>query len=110
MSNESEKSKKIAKNTFILYVRMMFLMLISLYTSRVVLSSLGIIDYGIYNIVGGVVSMFSTVNDTHIPVFFPSLNAAYTVPFALKVWDVLLLQFCANPEPATVASVVVTKE
>lgn len=62
MSNESEKSKRIAKNTFILYVRMMFLMLISLYTSRVVLSSLGIIDYGIYNIVGGVVSMFSIVS------------------------------------------------
>lgn len=46
----------------LLYARMLFLMLISLYTSRVILNSLGEIDYGVYNVVGGVVAMFSMVS------------------------------------------------
>jgi len=54
----SENNKRIAKNTAMLYVRMMLSMLISLYTSRIVLEILGIEDFGIYNVVGGVVSMF----------------------------------------------------
>ena len=41
-------NKRIAQNTIVLYVRMLFLMLISLYTSRILLDSLGVIDYGIY--------------------------------------------------------------
>ena len=56
------KSKKIVKNSAALYVRMVFTMLISLYTSRVVLSALGVSDYGIYNVVGGIVMMFSFLN------------------------------------------------
>jgi O-antigen/teichoic acid export membrane protein len=55
-------SKRIAKNTLLLYVRMLFLMLISLYTSRVILNALGVEDYGIYNVVGGVVTMFSVLS------------------------------------------------
>lgn len=51
------------KNTVILYFRMALMMCISLYTSRVVLQTLGIEDYGIYNVVGGVVIMFSFLND-----------------------------------------------
>lgn len=66
--NNSENSKRIAKNTLLLYVRMLFLMLISLYTSRVILNALGVEDYGIYNVVGGVVTMFSVLSG--------SLNAA----------------------------------
>lgn len=62
MSETSEDSRRIAKNTLILYVRMLFLMLISLYTSRVNLAALGIDDYGIYNVVGGVVGMFSILS------------------------------------------------
>ena len=62
MISESQKSKRIAKNTLLLYVRMLLLMVISLYTSRVVLSALGIEDYGIYNVVGGVVAMFSLIS------------------------------------------------
>lgn len=50
-------SKRIAKNTLLLYVRMLFLMLVGLYTSRVVLQTLGVEDYGIYNVVGGVIAM-----------------------------------------------------
>ena len=63
MSQEtSTNNLRIAKNTFLLYVRMIVIMLVSLYTSRVVLSNLGVDDYGIYNVVGGVVAMFSFVN------------------------------------------------
>ena len=57
-----DRNKRIARNTLILYVRMIFLMLINLYTSRVVLSVLGIEDYGIYNVIGGFVAMFGFLN------------------------------------------------
>ena len=52
-------NKRIAKNTLLLYFRMLLTMVVSLYTSRVVLGALGVEDYGIYNVVGGVVAMFS---------------------------------------------------
>ena len=55
----SENNKRIAKNTLFLYFRMLLTMGISLYTVRIVLDTLGIKDYGIYNIVGGFVSMFA---------------------------------------------------
>lgn len=58
----SENNKRIAKNTFILYTRMFFTMGVSLYTSRVVLNTLGIEDYGVYSIVGGIVTLFSFFN------------------------------------------------
>lgn len=58
MTNQtSENNKRIAKNTLLLYVRMLFMMLVSLYTSRVVLNTLGVVDFGIYNVVGGVIAM-----------------------------------------------------
>ena len=57
-----ENNKRIAKNTLLLYVRMLFMMAISLYTSRVILSTLGVEDYGIQNVVGGVVAMFSVLS------------------------------------------------
>ena len=52
------KNKQIAKNSVFLYIRMFISMAITLYTSRVVLQALGIDDYGIYNVVGGIVTMF----------------------------------------------------
>lgn len=57
-------NKRVAKNTLILYFRMLFMMLIGLYTSRINLQSLGVEDYGIYNVVGGVVIMFSIINSS----------------------------------------------
>lgn len=57
----SENSIRIAKNTALLYVRMLLLMFIGLYTSRVVLNMLGIEDSGVYNAVGGVVSIFAVI-------------------------------------------------
>lgn len=55
-------NKRIAKNTLLLYFRMAFLMLVNLYTSRVILNALGVEDFGIYNVVGGVVAMFSIIS------------------------------------------------
>lgn len=62
MSNDN--NKRLAKNTIFLYFRMAFLMCIGLYTSRVVLRTLGIADYGLYNLVGSIVIMFSFLNAT----------------------------------------------
>lgn len=64
MDSHTEKTERIAKNTLMLYVRMLFSMLVSLYTSRIVLNTLGVEDYGIYNVVGGVVAMFSMISNS----------------------------------------------
>lgn len=58
----SAGNKRIAKNTFFLYVRNFFILIINLYTSRVILNTLGVSDYGIYNVVAGFVSMFGFLN------------------------------------------------
>lgn len=57
-----DNNKRIAKNTLMLYVRTMLTMLITLFTSRVILQVLGVDDYGIYNVVGGFVAMFGIVS------------------------------------------------
>ena len=62
MSEKSERSKRLAKNTLLLYARMILLMFVNLYASRVILNNLGVNDYGIYNVVGGVVTMFSMLS------------------------------------------------
>jgi O-antigen/teichoic acid export membrane protein len=59
-------NSRIAKNTALLYVRMVFIVLIGLYTSRIVLSVLGVSDYGIFNVVGGVVSMLAFLNSAMV--------------------------------------------
>ena len=64
MTTIAENNKRIAKNTLLLYFRMIVLMLVTLYTSRVVLDALGESDYGIYNVVGGVVAMFSVLSNS----------------------------------------------
>ena len=70
MTNTAANNKRIAKNTLLLYFRMLFMMAVSLYTSRVVLNALGVEDFGVYNVVGGVVAMFSMLSG--------SLSAAIT--------------------------------
>ena len=62
MADNSANNKRIAKNTFLLYGRMLLLLLIGLYTSRVVLAALGVDDFGIYNVVGGIVAMFTMIS------------------------------------------------
>lgn len=61
MSQQQTTGKRLAKNTAFMYGRMIVLMLISLYTSRVVLRELGVDDFGIYNVVGSVVAMFAAM-------------------------------------------------
>lgn len=64
MSETLNNNKKILKNTFFLYIRMFFVLLVSLYTSRVVLNVLGVSDYGVYNVVAGFVLLFGFLNAT----------------------------------------------
>lgn len=56
------QNKRLVMNTILLYFRMIITVLIGLYTSRVILQTLGVSDYGIYNLVGGIVSMLSFLN------------------------------------------------
>lgn len=56
-------SGNIVKNTLMLYIRMLLIMAVTLYTSRIVLEKLGIEDFGIYNLVAGVVVLFSFINN-----------------------------------------------
>lgn len=60
----SNSNRRIARNSLMLYVRMIILLLINLYSSRVVLEELGAEDFGIYNIVGGIVTMFTFLNSS----------------------------------------------
>ena len=62
MSSSIVNNRRIAKNTLLLYARMLLMMGISLFTSRITLAALGITDYGIYNVVGGMVAMFSILS------------------------------------------------
>ena len=62
--DQSSNNKRIAKNTILLYIRMIFIMAVNLYTSRVILQVLGVEDYGTYNVVGGVVTMISFITSS----------------------------------------------
>ena len=86
MTTTSENNKRIAKNTLLLYVRTLFVMVVSLYTSRVVLNTLGVSDYGIYNVVGGIVTMFGFINSS-----MTSATQRY-ITFALGKGDMSQLQ------------------
>lgn len=57
--NQTEKTKRIAKNAVLLYIRMVVTLIITLFTSRIVLKSLGFDDFGLYNVIGGVVTLFA---------------------------------------------------
>lgn len=58
----SQDNKRVAKNTVYMYIRMAFSMLVGLYTSRVVLQILGVEDFGLYNVIGGIISLFTVLN------------------------------------------------
>ena len=62
MSTSDANTRRIAKNTLMLYMRTLFTMFVSFYTSRVVLRALGVIDCGVYNVVGSTVAMFSMLS------------------------------------------------
>ena len=60
VQNTNLRDRRIAKNTLYMYLRMIVMTLISLYTSRIVLQTLGVEDYGIYNVVAGIIVFFIT--------------------------------------------------
>ena len=62
MSSSSEKNSRIAKNTLVLYLRSVIVLLVTLYTTRVVLATLGVEDYGIYHVIVGLVAVFSSIS------------------------------------------------
>lgn len=62
MKDENIRNKKIAKNTLFLYFRMLLIIIVGLYSSRVILNALGVSDYGIYNVVGGIINMLAFLN------------------------------------------------
>ena len=65
-SEHTNNNKRIAKNTLFLYTRMLLLMVLGLYTSRIVLQALGVSDYGIYSLVGGFVAMLAYMNSVFV--------------------------------------------
>ena len=69
-------NKKIAKNTVLLYIRMLLVMGVSLYTTRVILKILGIDDYGIYTLIGGFISLFSIISNSLVSAIQRYFNVA----------------------------------
>lgn len=61
-ATQASSNRRIAKNTVALYLRMFLTMIVGFYTSRVVLNTLGVQDYGIYGVVGGVIAMIGFLN------------------------------------------------
>lgn len=86
MTDTSKNNKRIAKNTLLLYIRTLFLLFVMLYSSRVVLNTLGVSDYGIYNVVGGIVAMFGFINAS-----MSSATQRY-ITFALGKGDITRLK------------------
>lgn len=64
MIKQDQNNTLIAKNTLLLYFRMLITMGVSIYTSRITLNALGVVDYGIYNVIGGVIATFGFLNTT----------------------------------------------
>lgn len=62
MHTEQDNNRRIAKNTLYMYFRMFVILLVGLYTSRVVLNTLGVSDYGVFNVMGGIIGMLTYVN------------------------------------------------
>lgn len=66
MTSYNTDNKRLAKNTAYMYLRMGISMIVSLYTSRIVLQVLGIEDYGLYNVIGGIIAMFTFLNNAMV--------------------------------------------
>src|SRR3712207_3423610 len=64
MPESKDDNKRIAKNTLFLYIRMIFVLFINLYVSRILLSTLGVSDYGIYVLIASFVTLFGVFNST----------------------------------------------
>ena len=103
MTDTAVNNKRIAKNTLMLYFRMLFTMAVSLFTSRVVLNTLGVEDYGIYNVVGGVVSMFSIISGS----LSAAISRFITVELAKGDADKLRKTFSASVTIQLILSLII---
>lgn len=92
MPSTSENNKRIAKNTLILFVRMLLMTAIGLYTSRVILRALGVSDYGIYDAVGGFVALFALLS----VMLTNSINRFLTFELGKGDKDKLKRVFCTS--------------
>lgn len=92
MPDNSVNNKRIVKNTMYLYLRMLFVMAIGLYTVRAILDILGVVDYGLYNVVGGVVTMFAFMNRT----LSTSSQRYFSIELARGDKERLSKWFCLN--------------
>ena len=77
MNNTSTNNKRIAKNTLFMYMRMFLVMLVSLFTVRVLLRILGVEDYGVYNAIAGVVTSLSFVSSILFNLDFKARCSSY---------------------------------
>lgn len=66
MQSDNNDNRRIAKNTMFMYLRMFITLCVNLFTSRVVLNALGVEDYGLYNVIGGIIAMFGFINGAMI--------------------------------------------
>lgn len=92
MENISSSNKRIAKNTVLLYFRTLFILVVTLFTSRVVLNTLGVENYGIYNVVGGVIAMFTVISGA----LSSSISRFITFELGKGVKDRLNVVFCTS--------------
>ena len=96
MSNYHDSNKRIAKNTAFLYVRMLFVLLVNLYVSRVLLDALGVTDYGIYVVVTGFVTLFGFVNATLASTMQRYYNYTGTQDAVNGIRNVYMLYSCID--------------
>lgn len=92
MSDYLSSNRRIAKNTLMLYIRMLFTMGVTLFTSRVILQTLGVEDYGIYSVVGGIITLFTFINGGMV-----SATQRYlTYEIGKGNWERLKRVFCTS--------------
>ena len=103
MSERLSNNKRIAKNTLLLYCRTLITMVINLYASRLVLNQLGVDDYGIYNVVGGVVAMFSVISSA----LTSSISRFITYELGRKEIDRLKIIFSTSINIQVVLAIII---
>ena len=94
MDSHAENTRRIAKNTLMLYVRMLFQMLVAFYTARIIFNTLGTNDYGLYNLVAGCIVFFSFLNiglNTATKRFITSEIASGTIESQTHVFNICLV-------------------
>lgn len=92
-------NRRIAKNTLFLYLRQILILIVSLYTSRVVLQTLGADDYGIYSLIGSFVAMFGVISGAFVVAITRYMSYAmgnydkqkFTLLYSTSVWLMLLM-------------------